>query len=213
MFLRSASLLVVGALFAAACTTGGGSPTPTTGATSAPSSVPSTLPSTAPTSAPTDAATPGASLDPSQSDAGVVGMATVDGDQRADRDGTYGIVGVDADGSSCETNFEGDQFLVSAADESAPNGQIRSIFVNVPVDAVPDTDGASSAPIRDQRAGFDFASDQFAGTLYVGEPADDARTTMSITVSRADDNLVFAFAGTTWDGVAITGTMACASAA
>jgi hypothetical protein len=36
---------------------------------------------------------------------------------------------------------------------------------------------------------------------------------MSITVSQTGSDLVFAFSGTTWDGIAISGQMVCADAA
>lgn len=191
---RAFGLFASAALFVVACGPGA---TPTLAPTTAPSAVPSAS----------------ASLDPGTSDAGVVGVATVSGDQRGQRDGTYQIAGLAADGSSCDTSFEGDEFLVSAVNESVAKGQIRSMFVNVPTTSLPTQDGQTSEPITTDRAGFDFASDAFGGTLYVGEPADDDRTTMSITVSQTGSDLVFAFSGTTWDGIAISGQMVCADAA
>lgn len=176
----------------------------TGGATPSPSEQPSSQPSSLP-SAP-------ASLDPGQSDAGVVGRATVSGDGRADRDGTYDIAGSSADGSVCEQSFSGDEFLANATDESAVNGQLRAMFVSVPVDALPGGDGESSSDITTGRAGFDFKSDEFAGTLYVGEPQDDERTTVSIDVTQTGTDIVFDFSATTWDGVMLTGQLVCADA-
>jgi hypothetical protein len=152
-------------------------------------------------------------LDPSQSDAGVVGRAMVSGDERAGRDGTYPIVGVAADGSGCETSFEGDEFSAAAIDESAANGQLRQMFVVIRSDDLPATDGETVDGLEDGRAGFDFASESGFGTLYVGEPLDDERTSVSISVTRTAETLVFDFEATTWDGIEISGQMICASAA
>jgi hypothetical protein len=188
-----------------ACT-GGGTPTPSALPSGAPSALPSGAPSAPPTSLPTGAAT----LDPGQSDAGVVGSATVSGDGRGQRDGTYEIVGVAADGSVCETSFDGDEFSAAALDESAPNGQIRQMFVVVRADELPTSDGQTIDGLEDGRAGFDFASDSFVGTLYEGDPLDDERTSVSIDITQSGSDLVFDFTATTWDGVAISGQMICA---
>lgn len=134
------------------------------------------------------------------------------GDQRADRDGTYDIVGTAADGSSCETSFEGDEFVAAASNESAADGQIHQMFVAVRADELPAGDGATTDGLEDGRAGFDFVSDNFVGTLYVGEPLDDERTTVSIDVTQSGSDLIFDFTGTTWDGVSIAGQMICADA-
>lgn len=159
---------------------------------------------------PTPGVTPAPSLDPDQSDAGVVGHATVGGDGRADRDGTYDIVGTAADGSVCERSFSGDEFLANATNESAANGEIRAMFVSVRADELPDSDGQTIDGLEDGRAGVDFKSDSFVGTLYVGEPLDDDRTTVSISVTQSGSDLIFDFTATTWDGVEVSGQMICA---
>jgi hypothetical protein len=196
--LRSVCLLAIGALLAAC---GGGAATSPTAA-----------PTIAPTAAPTSAPTAAPSLDPSQGDAGVVGRATVSGDERADRDGTYDIVGVAADGSACGTSFEGDEFVAAALDESAADGEVRQMFVAVRSAELPTADGQTIDAIEDGRAGFDFKSESGVGTLYVGEPLDDERTTVSIDVTQSGSDLIFDFDATTWDGVAISGQMICADA-
>ena len=193
--LRFVCLLAAAALFAAC---GGATP--------------SAAPSTAPTIAPTGAPTVAPSLDPSQSDAGVVGRATVSGDDRGERDGTYEIVGVQADGSSCATSFEGDEFVAAALDESAVDGEVRQMFVAIRSAELPAADGETTDAIEDGRAGFDFKSDSFIGTLYVGEPLEDERTTVSIDVTQSGSDLIFDFSATTWDGIALSGQMICAGA-
>ena len=186
-------------LFAAALVACGG------GTNSSPSAgVPSGAPSSAPTGTPT------AILDPSQSDAGIVGQATVMNDATRGRDGTYNIVGVAADGSACETSFEGDEFVAAALNDSAADGQIGQMFVAVRSAELPAADGETIDGIEDGRAGFDFVSDNFGGTLYVGEPLEDERTTVSIDVTQSGSDLIFDFAATTWDGVGLSGQMICA---
>ena len=200
-FVRCFCLIAAAAVLATACSTVGN-----------PTAAPTTNPSTAPTSAPSAVPTAAASLDPGAIDAGVVGRAVVSGDSRADRDGTYDIVGVAADGSSCEMSFEGDEFVAAALDESAANGQVRQMFVAVRADELPTSDGQTIDGLEDGRAGFDFASESGIGTLYVGEPLSDERTSVSIAVTQAGSDLIFEFTATTWDGVAVSGQMVCADA-
>jgi hypothetical protein len=153
------------------------------------------------------------SLDPSLSDAGVVGRATIAGDTRADRDGTYQVNGVDADGSSCGVYFEGDEFTANATNESAPDGQVRLIAVTIPSEDVPADDGQRTVGVSDGRVAIDFASSSFIGTLYTGEPTEDDRTSASIDVTRQGTMLVFDYQGTTWDSVNISGQLICADVA
>lgn len=196
MLLRAALLFLLAA-FVTACG-GAANPTPTGAPT----------PTAAPTSAPTSAA----SLDPSLSDAGVVGRATITGDTRAGRDGTYEVIGVDADGSSCGVSFEGDEFTANATNESAPEGQVRLIAVTIPSEDVPAGDGQQTAGVSDGRVAIDFASGSFIGTLYSGEPVDDERTSASIDVTRQGTMLVFDYQGTTWDSINFSGRLICADA-
>jgi hypothetical protein len=197
MLLRAALLFLLAA-FVTACG-GAANPTPTGAAPT-----PTAAPSSAPTSAP--------SLDPSLSDAGVVGRATISGDTRADRDGTYEVIGVDADGSSCGVSFEGDEFIANATNESAPEGQVRLIAVTIPSGDVPAGDGDNTAGVADGRVAIDFASSSFIGTLYAGEPVEDDRTSASIDVTRQGTMLVFEYQGTTWDSINFSGQLICENA-
>lgn len=214
------------ALFAVAC--GGGTqptvapPTRAAVATPAPATdapateVPTTdapatdAPSDEPTVEPTTGT--GDELDPSLSDAGVVGRGTITGDSRLDvsRDGTYDIVGV-ADhgfGSGCEASFDGEEFIAVAYDDDAPDGQLRQMGVTVAASDVPETDETVSA-IEDGGVYMEFASENFFGTAYSADQADDDRTSATINVTRSGDRLTFDFSGNTWDEVDMTGLVVC----
>ncbi len=212
MLLRAALLFLLAAFVTACGGPANPTPTPTTpGSTQAPSQVPTGAPS-APTATPTSAPTSAASLDPGLSDAGVVGRATVTGDTRADRDGTYEIIGVAADGSSCEISFAGDEFTANATNESAPEGQVRLIAVTIPSEDVPAGDGGQKTGVPDGRVNIDFVSSSFIGTTYSGDPAEDDRTSASIDVTRQGTMLVFDYQGTTWDAISFSGQLICANA-
>ena len=154
---------------------------------------------------------PGSTLDPSLSDAGVVGRMTLSGDQRFEgRDGTYDILGVDADGSYCSVGFDGEEYTAVAYHYAAPEGQIRHMFVVVPSSTIPAGDGESVQGIPDGRAGADFASESGFGTLYYGDATEPDEGTSTINVTRVGEGLVFEFEGVTWDNVAFSGEMRCA---
>ena len=228
--LRRGSLLVAAGLFAVAC---GGASTPS----SAPATT-STNPTPAPTTAtettapatdqptaeataePTAEATPEATtgsdvLDPSQSDAGVVGRATISGDSRTDviRDGTWDIVGVAEDGfgSGCSTSFDGEEFIATAYDDDAPEGEVMRLGVTVAASDIPEGDEVVSG-IEDGGVNIDFQSEEFFGSSYSADTEDDDRTSVTIGVTRSGDQLTFDFNGLTWDGVEITGLVVCDTA-
>jgi len=208
------------ALLAVAC---GGGNQPTT-APSTTSTNPSPLPTTAtqtsapatdqPTDQPTAelTAAPSGGLDPSLSDEGVVGRITITGDARRDesRDGTYEIIGGTADGfdSSCGYSLD-DEFTAVAWDDDAPEGQIRQMAVTVAAANIPEGDETISG-IEDGRVYTEFMSENFFGTAYSADAADDDRTSVTVDVTRIGDGLVFDYTGLTWDQVEFTGQMACA---
>jgi hypothetical protein len=229
--IRPALALV--ALVVAACGTGGPTASPTGSPSLAPSATPSSVPSdqptlapsvaptdaptATPTSAPTDTpsdvpsaiptASAGASLDPSQSDAGVVGRVTITNDERGGRDGTHDIIAVDADGSDCSQGFS-DDFTAIAWYDDAPEEMIHWMSVSVLGTNIPDEDGTTSG-ITDGRVWIDFASEDFGGTAYSADVEDDPRTSVTIDVTRAADTLVFDFEALTWDGIPFSGQMIC----
>lgn len=180
---------------------------PTATASFAPSVAPSESPSDAPSVAPTGGA--GATLDPSQSDAGVVGEITITNDERAGRDGTHLIVGLDADGSSCSANFDGETYTAVAWYDEAPNGLLHQMAVVVGIDDIPTAEGETTADI-DGRVYADFVSESGFGTAYVGDASDDPTTSATIDVTRVGEGLVFNFEVSTWDAIQVTGQMVCA---
>ena len=201
------------ALLVAACGTGSPTTAPTGATTLAPSTAPTDAATDAPSDAPTDApsATAGGSLDPSQSDAGIVGQFTITNDTRGGRDGTHTIVAVAADGSSCSANFDGETYTAVAWYDDAPDGMIHQMAVRVGVDDIPEEDGESTTDITDGRVYADFISEgSFGGTAYGGDVADDPRTSVTIDVTRVGDGLVFDFDGSTWDAVGFSGQLVCA---
>jgi hypothetical protein len=220
--------VALGALaFVAAC---GGTGQPTAAPTSQPTIAPTTAPSGAPTDAPTDSptaeptdaptaapseepsvaptATAGSDLDPSQSDAGIVGRVTITNDTRGGRDGTHDIIAVDADGSDCSQGFS-DDFTAIAWYDAAPEGMIHWFSVSVLGSNIPDEDGTTTG-ITDGRIWIDFVSESGFGTAYSADTSDDDRTSATIDVTRAGDQLTFDFDATTWDGIPFTGQMVCA---
>jgi hypothetical protein len=207
--LRHVRLLAIG-LVLAACTNGAPATTAPTGApaTTAPTEVP---PTAAPaTFAPTTA--PSASLDPSLSDAGVVGRVTISNDTRSGRDGTHDIVGVAADGSDCSLSWEGDEYTAVAWYDDAPDGMIHQMAVTIAADEVPDVDGESTMDITDGRVYIDFVSESGFGTAYSGDSTEEGEGSVTIDVTRVGEGLVFDFHdGVTWDEVRFAGQMACAA--
>ena len=96
--------------------------------------------------------------------------------------------------------------------QSAAEGEVRSMFVSVRIDELPTADGQTIDGIEDGRAGADFKSENFVGTLYVGEPLDDERTSLLIDITQSGADLIFDFTATTWDGVEVTGQLVCGAA-
>lgn len=211
MSIQRASLAVLGLALIAACS--GGGPT-TAPATTAPSLAPGTgAPQTsAPTSEPTTApatTAPSASLDPSQSDAGVAARVTITNDTRNGLDGTHDIYGVADDGSECSGAFE-DNYTVVAWYDEAPNGMIRRFGVSVAHDEVPAEDGTTS-DIEDGSVSFDFTSESGFGTTYTGAATRENQGSSTIDVTRAGSTLTFDFEGVTWDGINFSGQFLCAN--
>jgi hypothetical protein len=162
---------------------------------------------------PTDApATPSEGLDPSLSDAGVVGRITINGEERdpgRPRNGTHDIIGTAADGSSCGPSLVDDGYTAVAWHYESGESNVRQMFVVVPVDAVPATDGTTE-DITDGRAGADFNSETGFGTLYYGDVTRESQGHALIDVTRIGDLLIFDYEGVTWDDVSFSGQMICA---
>ncbi len=197
------SALICG-LFIAAC---GGAPP----AASGPPEVPTEAPSgAAPTTmAPAPSADPGAPLDPSLSDAGVVARVAISNDQRStSRNGPHEIIGVEEDASDCSLSFDGTKYSAVAWHDDAPDGDIFRFSVTVPADTIPDADG-SSADISG-RVSFDFMSQAGFGTLYTGDASDDDSGSAAVSVTRLGERLDFAFEGVTGDDVSFAGQLVCA---
>lgn len=224
--IRSFGLLIA-SLFVVAC--GGGGPTtaPATvsmtpvPATSAPATqAPATqAPATAApvteapaTQAPATEApasgVPGDDLDPSLSDAGVVGRVTISNDSRGSRDGVHDIIGVADDGSSCAVSFEGDVFTAVAWYDDAPDGQIHQMGVSLDPSLVPTTEGPP-ASTNEGSVYIDFVSESGFGTAYSGSSAQENGGSSLIIVSLDGDTLALDYEGTTWDGVDFEGQMLC----
>ncbi len=200
------------ALVVAAC--GGGSSPTTAPATSGPAtSAPAT--SAPATSAPsTDApatADPAASLDPSQSDAGVAARVTITNDGRNGFDGTHDIYGVADEGSECDGAFEEPDFTVVAWNSDAPDGTIHRFGISVGADDVPATDGTTS-DITDGGVSFDFATESGIGTTYTGASTRENEGSSNVDVTRSGSTLTFDFEGLTYDGVTFSGQFVCADA-
>jgi hypothetical protein len=224
-YLRSFGLLTT-ALVVFACGGGGQATTaPATSAavtpaaaTSAASAQPTTAPETSEpaTEAPTDAAStastlaPGSSLDPSVSDAGVVGRVTISNDSRGERDGTHDIIGLADDGSDCSYSFEGDTFTAVAWYDDAPNGLIHQMAVSVNADDMPAADGDTTSGITDGSAYIDFVSESGFGTAYYGAASRENGGSSTIDATWRGETLVFSYVGKTWDDVDFSGQMICA---
>jgi hypothetical protein len=156
---------------------------------------------------------PGASLDPSQSDAGIVGRVTIPNDTRDERSGTHLIIGREGHGfgTDCSYTFEGDEFIAVAYNDDAQNGQIYQMSVSVPTDSMPANDGEQRADITNGVAYVDFRSESGLGTAYTGATErEDGTSTIDISV--ADDLIFFSFEAVTWDDIAFSGQMVCAGA-
>jgi hypothetical protein len=159
---------------------------------------------------------PGSSLDPSLSDAGVVGRLTIAHDTRPDRigtddhTGTSEILGRSADGSDCSFSLGGDDFTAVASYDDAPNGMLHQMAVSVSTDFVPANDGEQRAGVSDGRVYADFSSESGFGTAYSGDSTEETNGgTSTIDIERTGDTLVFTFTGTTWDEIDFSGQMMC----
>ena len=230
--LRSFGLLTT-ALVVFACGGGGAAttrpatPAPATPAAATPAAAtpaataqPTTPPATTPpaTATPTEAATeaptvePGSSLDPSESDAGVVARVTITNDTRGDRDGTHTIVGLADDGSYCSSDLASPTYTALAWYDDAPDGKIHRFSITVPLEDVLQEDGEVT-DITDGRVSLDFVSESGFGTQYDNDNSDPEHGgSGTVDVVRAGDSVIFSFQGTTWDGVSVEGQLICADA-
>lgn len=234
MLLIRRALLVVPVLLLAACTsaTPATQPPPSSSIASPGASVATQVPPTAvaatstppaettlpatPTSPAASQATaitpvPGSSLDPSLSDAGVVGRVTIANDTRNGWTGTHEIIGLASEGSDCSYSTEGDEFTALAWHGSAPDGMIHQMAVTVPTDEMPSNDGEQRAGIADGRVYIDFVSAGGFGTAYSGDATTGDAGSVTLAVSQSGSTLTFTFTGTTWDAIDFSGQMICAA--
>ncbi|HEY7023819.1 MAG TPA: hypothetical protein VH371_02525 [Candidatus Limnocylindrales bacterium] len=190
-------------------TTSVGTPTPTS--TAAVASTPS--PSTASSQGPATTPIPGSTLDPSLSDAGVVGRLVIPADTRNDYTGTHDIVGLASDASDCSYSLEGDEFTAVAWYDDAPNGMLHQMAVTVPADTVPSNDGELRAAISSGSVYADFVNETGFGSAYSGATSKGDGSSSSIDIVLHGNTLVFTFTGTTWDKIDFSGQMMCAGMA
>lgn len=153
---------------------------------------------------------PGSSLDPSLSDAGVVGRLTIPNDTRSGRTGTHEIVGLADDESNCGYSLEGDEFTAVAWYDAAPNGMLHQMAVTVGTDYVPANDGEQRAGISDGSVYADFGSETGFGTAYGGATSSNDGSSSTIDIVLTGHTLVFSVTATTWDGIDFSGQMICA---
>jgi hypothetical protein len=198
-------------LFVAACNA---APPATTSPTATPTPFAATP---SPTTAPTATATPtsqpsqaSASFDPTKSDAGVSAVVTISNVTRGDRNGTFTIYGVAADGSDCSYSFDGTEYGAVAWFDAAPNGQIHHFSVTIPASDVPAAAGSKTG--ISGRVSLDFVSPSGFGTTYSGDASETNSGQSTINVTRTSNSLTFDFTGTTWDNVKFAGTMVCEKA-
>lgn len=160
--------------------------------------------------APATTPVPGSSLDPSLSDAGVVGRVTLANDTRNGWTGTHEIIGLASDGSDCSYSTDGDEFTALAWHNSAPDGMIHQMAVTVPTDEMPSNDGEQRAGIADGRVYVDFVSASGFGTAYSGDATTEGAGSVTLAVSQSGSTLTFTFTGATWDAIDFSGQMICA---
>lgn len=143
--------------------------------------------------------------DPALSDAGVVGCVTLSNDLAGSRDGTYDIIGVAADASSCSVSFDGSEFTAVAQNQSVPTGKVSRLSVTVPTGSMQQVEGGS-ADISG-RVSFDFAG-AFLGSTYTGDASqDDGQST--IAIEWAAGRLTFDFTGVTAADAVFSGKVVC----
>jgi len=197
--------------------------TTTSAATSAPTTTPTitpaaaatatALPSAGASTAPVTTPVPGSSLDPSLSDAGVVGRLVIPDDTRNDFTGTHDIVGLEADSSDCSYSLDGTEFTAVAWFDAAPDGMLHQMAVSVPADTVPANDGEQRAQINNGSVYADFATESGFGSAYSGATSKGDGSSSSIDIVLNGDTMVFSFTGTTWDKIDFSGQMICAGMA
>lgn len=180
-------------------------PAATGPAATSPATEPPALPSPT-TPAATASAITSCTLDPAQSDAGVVGCVTLANDIDGNRDGTYNISGVAADASECSVSFDVTEFIAVAWNMSVPEGQVSRLSVSVPADTVAQADGGATD--ISGRVSFDFAG-AFVGSTYTGDASqNDGQST--IDIRRLAGKLTFDFSGVTARNASFTGQVICA---
>jgi len=153
---------------------------------------------------------PGSTLDPTVSDAGIVGRLIISNDTRNDYTGTHDIIGLQADGSNCSVSLDGADFTAVAWYDAAPDGMLHQMAVTVPADTVPANDGEHRAAINNGTVYADFVSESGFGTAYSGAVGNGDGSSSSIDIVLIGKTLEFDFSGTTWDGIDFTGQMLCA---
>jgi hypothetical protein len=183
--------------------------TPTPAPTAAPTIVPSIPASAELSMAPVATVVPGSSLDPSLSDAGIVGRLTIPNDTRNAFSGTHQIIGLAADSSNCGYSLDGNEFTAVAWYDAAPDGMLHQMSVAISTDFVPSNDGEERAAISDGSVYADFVTDSGFGTAYGGATSKGDGSSSSIDAKLTGDTLVFTFTGTTWDGIDFSGQMMC----
>ena len=161
-----------------------------------------TQPSTEPSQAPP-------TLDPSLSDAGVIGRVTISEDARANRDGAHQIVGLAADGSSCSVSLEADEYTAVAWYDEAPNEMIHQMAVTVAASDIPEADGGVTSDITHGRVYIDFVSASGFGTAYSGDATEANEGSVTVSVMRVGEGLLFDYQGVTWDDVGFSGQLVC----
>lgn len=184
--------------------------TPTAEATAAESSATA---SAAASQAAVTTPVPGSTLDPSMSDAGVVGRLIIPNDTRNDFSGTHDIYGLEADGSNCSFSLDGNEFTAVAWYDDAPDGMLHQLAVSVPADTVPANDGEQRAAISNGSVYADFATETGFGSAYSGAISKEDGSSSSIDIALNGDTMVFTFTGTTWDEIGFEGQMMCSGMA
>lgn len=144
-------------------------------------------------------------LDPALSDVGVVGCVTLANDLAGSRDGTYDIIGVAADASSCSVSFDGSEFTAVAQNQSVPAGAVSRLSVTVPTSSMQQVEGGA-ADISG-RVRFDFAGAD-PGSTYTGDASqDDGQSTIAIEWTAG--RLTFDFTGVTAADAVFSGKVVC----
>jgi len=137
-----------------------------------------------------------------------VARVTLSGDARGfDRDGTYDVTGVSADGSGCSTTFDGEDYQAVAYDLSTDLDQVQRLSVTVSSDAIPEADG-DTVDVSG-RVSFDFNAESIFGMTYTGDASQEDEGSSTIDVNRVGETVTFSFESTTWDDATFTGQLVC----